>query len=139
VIAFTSRLDVDALRERLRAMSDADLLRFWRAAAYLITPEANLGRPPRDVFRVQLSRAEWRRRKLTGEVFEFVSCGHCDAELRNNSPPLAARLALANPDSLCFLLSGATKYSLSGLAAHSKRPVALPGYNRSTAYAPGCS
>jgi hypothetical protein len=45
-------------------MSDAELLRYGRAAASLCRPEGNFGRPPRQVFVDQLNeaRAEWRRR-----------------------------------------------------------------------------
>jgi len=45
-------------------MSDAQLLEFGRAARQLCSPEANFGKPPREVFVIQLkeARAEWRRR-----------------------------------------------------------------------------
>jgi hypothetical protein len=45
-------------------MSDRALLEFGRAAAYMCTPYANLGQPPRKPFLLQLeaARAEWRRR-----------------------------------------------------------------------------
>jgi hypothetical protein len=56
--------DIEKLRERLRKMSDAQLLEFGRAARQLCSPEANFGKPPREVFVIQLeeARAEWRRR-----------------------------------------------------------------------------
>jgi hypothetical protein len=55
---------LETVRARLRKMSDADLLRFGRAAASLCKPENQFGRPPRTVFVDQLNeaRAEWRRR-----------------------------------------------------------------------------
>jgi len=45
-------------------MSDAELLRFGRAAASLCKPDGNFGQPPRTVFVEQLdeARREWRRR-----------------------------------------------------------------------------
>jgi hypothetical protein len=45
-------------------MSDEELIRFGKACRELLTPQANLGRPPREVFVVQLqeARKEWRRR-----------------------------------------------------------------------------
>ena len=57
-------LDLDELRARLRAMDDRMLKQWGKSAAYMCTPEANLGAPPREVFVVQLrkARAEWRRR-----------------------------------------------------------------------------
>ena len=57
-------IDLDALRARLARMNDKALARFGRAAAYMCSPEANMGKPPRDVFVVQLreAREEWRRR-----------------------------------------------------------------------------
>ena len=59
-----SPLDLDQLRARLHAMSDPALARWGAAAAYMCTPEANFGAPPRHVFVIQLeeARAEWRRR-----------------------------------------------------------------------------
>jgi hypothetical protein len=56
--------DIAKLRERLRKMTDAQLLEFGRAARQLCGPEANFGKPPREVFVTQLkeARAEWRRR-----------------------------------------------------------------------------
>jgi hypothetical protein len=58
-------IGVDELRVRLVKMSNADLLRFGRAAAAMGSPEANLGEPPREVFVIQLeeARAEWKRRR----------------------------------------------------------------------------
>ena len=56
--------DIEKLRERLRKMSDAQLLEFGRAGRQLCSPEANFGKPPREVFVIQLqeARAEWARR-----------------------------------------------------------------------------
>lgn len=51
--------------EELRAapMTDTELIRFG-AGRYMTSPEANLGKPPRETFVIQLreARAEWRRR-----------------------------------------------------------------------------
>jgi hypothetical protein len=59
-----NELDLEALRARLRRMSDTELLRFGRSARYLCSPVANHGKEPRQVFVVQLREAaeEWRRR-----------------------------------------------------------------------------
>jgi hypothetical protein len=58
-------LDLDALRARLRRMSDRELLWFGRAALYMCSPDANHGKGPRRVFVIQLREAvrEWRRRR----------------------------------------------------------------------------
>jgi len=63
-LAGENGLDLEALRTRLRLMSDRELLRFEKAARYMCTPEANLGKEPRRVFVIQLREAveEWRRR-----------------------------------------------------------------------------
>ena len=60
----TGELDPEQLRQRLRKMNDAELLRFGQAARYMCSPEANLGHPPRASFVVQLreAREEWKRR-----------------------------------------------------------------------------
>jgi hypothetical protein len=57
-------LDVTTLRQRLRKMSDEELVKFGKAARFMCSPGANLGQPPRKVFVIQLNKArcEWRRR-----------------------------------------------------------------------------
>jgi hypothetical protein len=63
---FTSdTIDLDELRTRLRKMNDVELLRFGKAAKYMCSPQANLGKPPRRSFVLQLeeAQAEWQRRK----------------------------------------------------------------------------
>jgi hypothetical protein len=56
--------DIEQLRARLTKMTDIELRQFGRAAAYMTRPRANLGKPPLQVYVVQLeeARAEWRRR-----------------------------------------------------------------------------
>jgi hypothetical protein len=56
--------DVEGLRTRLRKMSDDQLRSFGKAAKYMVSPRANMGKPPLPVFVLQLeeARAEWRRR-----------------------------------------------------------------------------
>ena len=55
--------DVNQLRQRLQKMTDDELHEFGKAAAYMCSPKANLGKPPREAFVVQLAeaRAEWAR------------------------------------------------------------------------------
>jgi len=64
-IGFTEEFDLAALQERLRKMSDEQLLSFGRAARDMCSPDASLGQPPRECFVIQLreAKAEWRRRK----------------------------------------------------------------------------
>jgi hypothetical protein len=59
-----SEFNLENLRKRLERMSDEELKQFGRACRELLTPQANLGRPPREVFVIQLqeARREWRRR-----------------------------------------------------------------------------
>jgi hypothetical protein len=59
-----ANLDVDALRTRLRKMSNEELLEFGKAARYMASPTANMGKPPLPTFVLQLeeARAEWGRR-----------------------------------------------------------------------------
>jgi len=66
-LASEKELDLDALRARLRRMSDRDLLRFGKSARYMCSPEANLGKEPRKAFVIQLREAveEWRCRHPT--------------------------------------------------------------------------
>jgi hypothetical protein len=54
---------LEAIRERLRKMSDDELRKFGRAAAPMADPKKNLGKP-NPAFAIQLAeaRSEWRRR-----------------------------------------------------------------------------
>jgi len=63
-LAGENELDLEALRIRLQGMDDRELLRFGKSARYMCSPEANLGKEPRQVFVIQLREAqdEWRRR-----------------------------------------------------------------------------
>jgi hypothetical protein len=47
-------IDLDELRSRLRKMTDADLIAFGKAARHMCSPAANLGKPPREPFVIQL-------------------------------------------------------------------------------------
>ena len=40
-----TNLDVDALRTRLRKMSDEELRKFGKAARYMVSPRANMEQP----------------------------------------------------------------------------------------------
>jgi hypothetical protein len=63
-------LDLDGLRTRLRKMSDEELREFGKAAKYMVSPKANMGKPPLPDFVPQLeeARAEWRRRHPCAEA-----------------------------------------------------------------------
>jgi hypothetical protein len=54
--ALDVRVDLEELRERLRKMSDEQLLRFGRAAQYMCSPGPNGGKQPRESFVTQLGR-----------------------------------------------------------------------------------
>jgi hypothetical protein len=51
-------------RERLRKMSDEQLIREGRAARYMCAPSTNFGKLPRDayVIALRLCKEEWLRR-----------------------------------------------------------------------------
>ena len=57
--------DRDALRTRLRKMSDEELREFGKAR-YMVSPGANMGKPalPTFVLQLQEARAEWRKSDL---------------------------------------------------------------------------
>jgi hypothetical protein len=59
------QIDLEQLRARLRKMSDEALLHWGRSGVRLCSAEFNRGKPPRQVFVIQLeeARMEWRRRK----------------------------------------------------------------------------
>jgi hypothetical protein len=63
-IQVSEHIDGEGLRERLRRMTDAELLCFGKDNRYMCSPYANLGKPPLEAFVIQLreARAEWRRR-----------------------------------------------------------------------------
>jgi len=53
--------DRDALRTRLREMPDLELREFGKAARYMVSSRANMGKPPLQTFVLQLeeAREEW--------------------------------------------------------------------------------
>jgi len=64
-IAGNLGVDVNAIRARLRSLSDVQLIEYGKNCAFLCSPKQNFGKPPLEVWTVQLSeaRAEWRRRR----------------------------------------------------------------------------
>ena len=54
----------EEFRARLRKWSDEKLIEYGAAARYMVTPEANLGKPPSadSVMQLEECIAEWRRR-----------------------------------------------------------------------------
>jgi len=61
--------DLEALRIRLRKMNDQELRRFGLAARFMCSRGANLRKPPRPTFVIQLeeARAELERRNAEKE------------------------------------------------------------------------
>jgi hypothetical protein len=62
-----ANLDVDELRTRLRKMSDEELREFGKAARYMVSPTANMGKPPLPTFVLSPpldSRSKWRRAEI---------------------------------------------------------------------------
>jgi hypothetical protein len=55
-----NEIDVKEVRERLRKMSDGQLVEFGKAAAVMCSPKANFGRPPREAFVIQLKESTRR-------------------------------------------------------------------------------
>ena len=66
-IAIEDGIDLEQLRARLRKVTDSELRCFGRAARFMCSPGANLGKP-RECFVIQFeeARAEWTRRKGSG-------------------------------------------------------------------------
>jgi len=63
-----TQFTVEDFRKRIQAMSDAQLLRYVKAARYMCDPKYSAdGRTIEPVFKIQLQecRAEWRRRHPT--------------------------------------------------------------------------
>jgi hypothetical protein len=63
----TDESEIERLRQRLRKMSDPELLRFGVVSKYMCSPEANLDRRSRESFVTQLNEAreEWKGRYPT--------------------------------------------------------------------------
>ncbi len=59
--------DLEQLRERIRRMSDPELLRYGQVAKYMCSSEANQGKPPLETYVVQLqeARKQWWKRHPT--------------------------------------------------------------------------
>ena len=58
------KFDVDKEWEKLRKLSNEELIREGKAARYMCAPSPNFGKPPRDVYVIALRLCieEWRRR-----------------------------------------------------------------------------
>ncbi len=58
------RFDVEKEPEKLRKLSDEELIREGKAARYMCSQATNFGKPPRDEFVIalRLCKEEWRRR-----------------------------------------------------------------------------
>jgi hypothetical protein len=56
--------DVEKIRARIQKMTDSELAEYGRSAKYMTSAKANLGKPPRETFVVQLREAleEWNKR-----------------------------------------------------------------------------
>jgi hypothetical protein len=65
-LASNAAVDLDAIRARLRSLSDVQLIEYGKSCRHLCSPKANFGKPPLEVWTVQLNeaRSEWRRRHL---------------------------------------------------------------------------
>ena len=70
-IALNTAIDLDAIRARLRKLSDIELIKYGKDCSFLCSPRQNFGKPPLEVWKAQLeeARAEWRRRQPS-EVFK---------------------------------------------------------------------
>jgi hypothetical protein len=62
-----SEFNLEQFRERLRRMSDEELIRYGKASRSLLTPEGNFGKPPREVFVIQLQEARKRVEKAASQ------------------------------------------------------------------------
>jgi hypothetical protein len=86
-------IDLEAIRARYHAMTDAELLENGKPAAYMASPQASYG-PARPIWHVYLAeaRAEWRRRVYTSTLPERPAnppCARaCAAPLRVLPPRL---------------------------------------------------
>ena len=58
------KFDEEKEGERLRKMSDEELIREGGAARYMCAPSTNFGKLPREVYVIalRLAKEEWRRR-----------------------------------------------------------------------------
>jgi hypothetical protein len=56
--------NLEALRLRLSRMTDGEVLSYGQCCKYMCSPTANMGKPPRQEFAMQLveARTEWRKR-----------------------------------------------------------------------------
>lgn len=65
-----TKFTMEEFRKRIQAMTEAQLLRYGKAAAYMADPKFSAdGRTVEPVFKIQLleCRAEWRRRHPKAE------------------------------------------------------------------------
>jgi hypothetical protein len=75
-----NEIDLEVLRTRLRKMDDQELRRFGLAVNFMCSLGANLGKPPRQTFIIQLeeARAEQERRKLEKGTQDMTAKDYLD-------------------------------------------------------------
>jgi len=58
------KFDEEKEREKLRKLSDRELIREGKAARYMCSPATNFGKPPLEIYVIglRLCKEEWRRR-----------------------------------------------------------------------------
>lgn len=96
-------VDLEGLWARLRKMSDAEPQRDIQAGEDLCSPRAKFGKPPRQVFVIQLAEARAERepprlRKGTQEMTRHG--GHTNANRAHHSHNPHNNLGLTTPASL---------------------------------------
>jgi hypothetical protein len=118
-LADEHELDLEALRVRLRRMSDRELLRFGKSTRYMCSPEANLGKEPRQTFRNSIAGSG------KGMAAAPVHCARCYAQGVVNITEVEAAL---NDDEFSGSDGTSVNYIISGaaLAAGDVREPELP-------------
>lgn len=67
--------DVNQRRQRLQKMTDDELREFGKAAAYMVSPKANMGQPPGETFVIQLAeaRSEWALMQACPSQIQWIA------------------------------------------------------------------
>ena len=81
-----TNLDVDALRTRLRKMSDDELRKFGKAAQYMTSPAANMGKPIGMARLARMDASKGDSRTALVQKFRVSPC----SEFSLFTPALAA-------------------------------------------------
>jgi hypothetical protein len=109
-------VELTELRERLQKMNDTELLTFGKDAQYMCSPFANIGKPPRECFVIQLDASHLSLRPGASARVGVPGGACCNGSDRNaahwtlTAAPVTPVLALGSAELQLKAILAAKKF-----------------------------